>query len=81
MPTQIKCVVFTYSVAFSQYEGLESLKDSNSEKESTEAQNLEVKINSIIIKAGGNSINFKWNVSSQKLFERKYKRASFDVKL
>lgn len=53
MPTQIKCVVFTYCVDFFQYEGLESLKDFSSEKESTEAQNLEVKINSIIIKSGG----------------------------
>uniref|UniRef100_G1PLG4 Melanoma inhibitory activity protein 2 n=1 Tax=Myotis lucifugus TaxID=59463 RepID=G1PLG4_MYOLU len=41
IPTQIKFVLFTYSVAFFQYEGLESLKDSSSEKESTEAQNLE----------------------------------------
>lgn len=54
--------VFTYSVAFFQYQGLESLKDSSFE-ESTKGQNLEVKINSIIMKAGRifllDSINFK----------------------
>lgn len=45
---------FTYSVAFFQYEGLESsLKDASFEKESTEAQSLEVKTNSIIIKVRG----------------------------
>lgn len=48
------CRVFAYRVAFFQYEGLESsLKDASFEKESTEAQSLEVKTNSIIITAGG----------------------------
>lgn len=37
---------FTYSVAFFQYESLESsLKDASYEKESTEAQSLEVRTN------------------------------------
>jgi hypothetical protein len=41
----VQCVVFTYVLpCFIQYEGLESsLKEASFEKESTEAQSLEVK--------------------------------------
>ena len=61
---------FTYSVAFFQYESLESsLKDASYEKESTEAQSLEVRTNRYLQKLKErfllNDINFKSHVSSQ----------------
>lgn len=61
---------FTYSVAFFQYESLESsLKDASYEKESTEAQSLEVRTNRYLQKLKGrfllNDINFKSHVVSQ----------------
>lgn len=61
---------FTYSVAFFQYESLESsLKDASYEKESTEAQSLEVRTNRYLQKLKGrfllNDINFKSHVASQ----------------
>lgn len=82
------CRVFTHNVVLFQYESLESsLKDSSFGKESTEAQSLEVKANSIIIKVGGrfllnntNTQTLKSNASSQNYFRGNVKELLWTLK-